>query len=67
MKKEQQEAINNFIKKIAKAEAFVPEKMLPEELSISEDRAGSIAMVSTTKILREWQELYKVLDTDKEQ
>ena len=66
MKKEQQEAINNFVKKIAKAEAFVPEKMLPEELSISEDRTGSIAMVSTTKILREWRELYKILENNKE-
>jgi hypothetical protein len=65
MKKEQKEAINKFIKKIAKAEAFVPEKMLPEELSISENRTGSIAMISITKILREWRELYKTLETNK--
>jgi hypothetical protein len=51
MTKEQTIILNDFLKSISKADVFIPEKILPKELKLSESDDGSVAMVSILTIL----------------
>jgi len=62
MTKEQQQIINKFILALTKAEAFVPEVMLPEDMCISKESKGSLAMISVAKIMSEWKKCRVELD-----
>lgn len=57
----EKEKVDDFLKALSKAEAFVPDTMLPEGVGLSKSGIGSTAMISVTKVIAESRKLVEEL------
>ena len=58
----EKEKVDDFLRALSKAEAFVPDIMLPEGVGLSKNGIGSTAMITITKVIAESRKLVEELN-----